>query len=41
MKSVFGFEGLDTYADVFLNGSLLLKADNMFVGIGFLSSLFF
>ena len=26
------FEGLDTYADVFLNGSLLLKADNMFVG---------
>lgn len=26
------FEGLDTYADVFLNGSLLLKTDNMFVG---------
>lgn len=26
------FAGLDTYADVFLNGSLLLKADNMFVG---------
>lgn len=26
------FEGLDTYADVFLNGSLLLKSDNMFVG---------
>lgn len=25
------FEGLDTYADVFLNGSLLLKSDNMFV----------
>jgi len=24
------FEGLDTYADVFLNGNLLLKADNMF-----------
>lgn len=26
------FEGLDTYADVFLNGSLILRADNMFVG---------
>lgn len=26
------FEGLDTYVDVYLNGSLLLKADNMFVG---------
>lgn len=25
------FEGLDTYADVFLNGSLLLQSDNMFV----------
>lgn len=26
------FEGLDTYADVFLNGARLLGADNMFVG---------
>lgn len=26
------FEGLDTYVDVYLNGSLILKADNMFVG---------
>lgn len=26
------FEGLDTYADVFLNGRLILKADNMFRG---------
>ncbi len=24
------FEGLDTYADVYLNGELILKADNMF-----------
>lgn len=26
------FEGLDTYADVYLNGALILKADNMFIG---------
>lgn len=26
------FEGLDTYADVYLNGSLILSSDNMFVG---------
>lgn len=26
------FEGLDTYADVYLNGSPILKTDNMFVG---------
>ena len=26
------FKGLDTYADVYLNGALVLKADNMFVG---------
>ena len=30
--AVLSFEGLDTYADVYLNGSLLLKSDNMFVG---------
>lgn len=30
--AVLQFEGLDTYADVYLNGALLLKADNMFVG---------
>ena len=34
------FEGLDTYADVFLNGSLLLKQIICLWGIGFLSSLF-
>lgn len=26
------FEGLDTYADVYLNGALVMKGDNMFVG---------
>ena len=26
------FEGLDTYADVYLNDSLILKAENMFLG---------
>lgn len=26
------FDGLDTYADVYLNGSLILQADNMFRG---------
>lgn len=26
------FEGLDTYADIYLNGSLLERTDNMFVG---------
>lgn len=29
------FEGLDTYADVYLNGSLLMRGDNMFVGRSF------
>ena len=26
------FQGLDTYADVFLNGSMIYSADNMFIG---------
>ena len=26
------FEGLDTYAEVYLNGALVVKSDNMFVG---------
>ena len=26
------FEGLDTYADIYLNGALLKRTDNMFVG---------
>ncbi|MFV0484337.1 MAG: glycosyl hydrolase 2 galactose-binding domain-containing protein [Bacteroidales bacterium] len=26
------FDGLDTYADVFLNGKIILSSDNMFVG---------
>lgn len=30
--AILSFEGLDTYADVYLNGALILKADNMFVG---------
>ena len=30
--AVLSFEGLDTYADVYLNGALVLKGDNMFVG---------
>lgn len=30
--AVLNFEGLDTYADIYLNGSLLERADNMFVG---------
>lgn len=30
--AIMTFEGLDTYADVYLNGALLLRADNMFVG---------
>ena len=30
--AVLHFEGLDTYADIYLNGSLLERTDNMFVG---------
>ena len=30
--AVLIFEGLDTYADIYLNGSLLERTDNMFVG---------
>ena len=30
--AVLRFEGLDTYADIYLNGSLLERTDNMFVG---------
>ena len=30
--AVISFEGLDTHADVFLNGSRILRADNMFTG---------
>ena len=30
--AVLDFEGLDTYADIYLNGSLLKSTDNMFVG---------
>ncbi|MDE6451108.1 MAG: hypothetical protein K2L23_02235 [Odoribacter sp.] len=30
--AILVFEGLDTYADVYLNGALLFRADNMFVG---------
>ena len=30
--AVLEFEGLDTYADIYLNGSLLERTDNMFVG---------
>ena len=30
--AVLNFEGLDTYAEIYLNGSLLERTDNMFVG---------
>ena len=30
--AVLNFEGLDTYADIYLNGSLIERTDNMFVG---------
>lgn len=31
-SAILTFEGLDTYADVYLNGALLKRTDNMFVG---------
>ena len=31
-RIVLDFKGLDTYADVFVNDSLVLSADNMFIG---------
>ena len=31
-RVILNFQGLDTYADVFLNDNLLLEANNMFVG---------
>ena len=31
-EAILNFEGLDTYADIYLNGSLLERTDNMFVG---------
>ena len=30
--AVLNFEGVDTYAEIYLNGSLLKRTDNMFVG---------
>ncbi len=30
--AILFFEGLDTYADVYLNGALLFRSDNMFTG---------
>lgn len=30
--AILELDGLDTYADVFLNGALILRSDNMFVG---------
>lgn len=30
--AILVFEGLDTYADVYLNGALLIRGDNMFIG---------
>lgn len=30
--AILSFEGLDTYADVFLNGARILQTENMFVG---------
>ncbi len=30
--AILNFEGLDTYADIYLNGALVKRTDNMFVG---------
>ncbi len=30
--AILNFEGLDTYADIYLNGALIKRTDNMFVG---------
>ncbi|GBF74963.1 beta-mannosidase [Paenibacillus sp. 598K] len=34
-RPVLEFDGLDTYADIYLNGTLLARTDNMFIGYRF------